>query len=105
MIFVDGFFTGIIFDAQKNKLFLFSDHIASEQTLYTKIDNKIFISSKYRKSNSLLKTKTISQKRIKTFFEVIHSKEHETFFEEVYRIGAGEVVLFQENKKANFKIS
>ena len=97
--FVDGFFTGIIFDAQKNKLFLFSDHIASEQTLYTKIDNKIFISSNIENLNSLLKTKTISQKRIKTFFEVIHSKEHETFFEEVYRIGAGEVVLFQENKK------
>ena len=29
---------------------------------------------------------------------MIHSKEHETFFEEA-RIGAGEVVLFQENKK------
>ena len=96
---LDGFFSGIIFDTNQNRIFAFCDHIASEEVIYGSFDDLTVISSDLKDILNRLQKKNLNTKRIESFFRTVHPKDNETFFNDIDRLGAGEILSLKDEEK------
>lgn len=99
---IDGFFSIIIYDSKKDKVFLFNDHIGSE-TVYIHSDSDVFhFSSDLKELTEKCCIKKIDKDRVLSFFKYIHSKNNETFYKNVSQIMGGQYAVI-ENGKCSIK--
>ena len=95
---LDGFFSFVIFDASKNKIFLVCDHIGSEPLYFVKERDSIVISSNIKQLKNILKITEINKTRVNTFFQFIHAKNNETFFNTIKQVQNGQFVSIEKER-------
>ena len=91
---LDGFFCILIFDQNSGKLLAFNDHIGSHSIYYHKSNRYFSISSDIDILCKRYSLESLNDKRIYSFFELIHSSDNETFFQNILQIDAFEYLNF-----------
>ena len=76
---LDGFFCILIFDQKKRMLFAINDHIGSESIYFHKSSEYFSISSDINLIRDKYSLESLDNKRIYSFFELVHSSGNETF--------------------------
>lgn len=103
-----GVFSGFIFEKTTQRLFLFNDKVATKQVFYSQFDDKIVIAptlayiTKYRSENRANNKLSIQATyNMLTFGGMIESQ---TLVEDIYKLGAGEYLVFKESvlKKSKY---
>ena len=91
---LDGFFCILIFDQKKRMLFAINDHIGSESIYFHKSSEYFSISSDINLLRDKYSLESLDNKRIISFFELVHSSGNETFFDNISQINAYEYLNF-----------
>ena len=95
---LDGFFSFVIFDPLKNKIFLVCDHIGSEPLYFVKDQSSFMISSNLKYLKNILSINQIDKNRIDTYFQFVHTKNNETFYSGIEQVQNGQFVSLGNNK-------
>lgn len=103
-----GVFSGFIFEKTTQRLFFFNDKVATKQVFHSQFDDKLVIAptlgyiTKYRNENKANNKLSIQATyNMLTFGGMI---EDQTLVEDIYKLGAGEYLVFEEHvlKKSKY---
>ncbi len=97
---LNGMFTFALYDKKKNKLVLVRDHFGIKPLYYSFFDNKLIFSSEIIPIlySGLVKKKP-NDKTIYRYLKYrVHDDSKETFFEGIYRLMPGEMIVMENEK-------
>ena len=94
---VYGFFSFVIYEAEKNYILAGNDHLGSKPIYFHKLKNKLIISSTIKSILSVTEEIKINPERVRDYFIFFNGKAGQTFYKSIHRLKPGSILEFKNN--------